>query len=1471
MPPAPANAKPPTLDAPPGRRDDLHRLLAELARARPNRRGRPGRVAVVVRGPRGIGRTRLLDATSAALDRRADGRRTLVVDDAHVLDAAACAALLRRPASGADDDADPDGDGRRAGSGDLATVVLAEAAGEPSALGRCLVEAGWDVRVLELAPLDRAVVALLLGRDRPDLEADRLLAASGGNPAVLAALRGDRSDGAPEPGGDLASLAASWFARLPTVEADVAWAAAVVGDRFDLEVVAAVAGRPGPEVAVAVDALVDRGLVEARAEVPRFAHRCPALVPHVVALRDAAARCVAHARADSALAERGAAVARRAPHLAGGTRELDPGTVDRLLAAASVAGDPRRGDALAALVDRLPATDPRRPDALARLARHHAGTGDLAGWRRTLRARLDAPGAGRAPGAGLGHEVATLVEVELLTDAEAGAELLDRLLADDGHDADAGTAALLRSAVASAATYGGAPFDRARAQAEAVASAAPEVLPVVAVTSAGAVAWAAALAGAPDTDACVDGAVERFDRLTDADLARSPLGAHQVAQAALSAQRLVVAEAVVRRIRAVAVVSGDTHLLPFLDVTLARCELFQGALDAAGGRLADAVARLRVGDGGLHLAFAVATLAYVDAMRGDHDAARRRVSETLALLLNEPPSLMRTGSFIFVAHTLATIGATGPAADAMLEGGGGPRLHRFPAVDRAYGYEVLAAAAIEAGEPGLARRWVRSAREAASGPMATAAAERAAAALAAAEGDHHSAGVAARRARAASDAAGGRLEAARARLLEGLAHSAGGERDPAVVELLWVHRTCGELGAATVGAAAGRQLRRLGRRAPAAGGRRALSDREAEVGALVASGMTNGEIGRALFISERTVESHVTHVLAKVGVSTRAGLAAALAPAAVAIGPPVDDPGRVELPPLALVPSPAPGPAAAIVRAAAEEASIDGAAVDVGSRAAVLAATAPAGDPAAVAALTLAAEGDEAAGRFAAAGGWWARLAALLVEAELPVQATCWVRWCRGLERAGRIEEAVVVADRLVAAADPADDGARLAAIERADRLRHQLGRAPAGPDPVAPSPEDVAPTAQHRRIRLRRALLAADVGDEAAIAPTAADPAADCLDALLSARRPDGARRGPAVGGADPGAVAVALLGGPAGDGADDEAGAEARVLLARWALLVGRHDLVDAAVGAGSEGGTAGGTPSWSLIGETIATVSRLAADGADGVDAVEAAERLRRAARGSEAGLARLVALGGACVAAASADDRGRASLLADEVDGAAADVDPSPWRAWALTHAAVGHLLGGRPAPAVAALLDGGGGPELPLVLHPERGRALDLLVDAYLAAGDLAAAEQAADRADAAAGGPATEPARRRRAAIARARDGGRTADRRATVGSDRRATVDRLLGRDRPASAAPPVPEGGRGRVAAAGRRVPGLTARQNQVAELVAAGRTNREIAEALAVSEKTVEGHVSGILQRLACRSRVGIGAAVRALGDLDGPLGP
>ncbi|MGH3774965.1 MAG: response regulator transcription factor [Pseudonocardiaceae bacterium] len=53
-----------------------------------------------------------------------------------------------------------------------------------------------------------------------------------------------------------------------------------------------------------------------------------------------------------------------------------------------------------------------------------------------------------------------------------------------------------------------------------------------------------------------------------------------------------------------------------------------------------------------------------------------------------------------------------------------------------------------------------------------------------------------------------------------------------------------------------------------------VTSREMDVLELVADGLTNAEVGRRLFVSPRTVETHVASLLAKTGATDRTGLRA---------------------------------------------------------------------------------------------------------------------------------------------------------------------------------------------------------------------------------------------------------------------------------------------------------------------------------------------------------------------------------------------------------------------------------------------------------------------------------------------------------------------------------------------------------------------------------------------------------------------
>jgi DNA-binding CsgD family transcriptional regulator len=110
-----------------------------------------------------------------------------------------------------------------------------------------------------------------------------------------------------------------------------------------------------------------------------------------------------------------------------------------------------------------------------------------------------------------------------------------------------------------------------------------------------------------------------------------------------------------------------------------------------------------------------------------------------------------------------------------------------------------------------------------------------------------------------------------------IALAAYGERRLAIERLTSAYRSARRLGARPLATAAAEELahlgehveRRLGRRAASEREHAGLSRREFEVLRLVSVGRTNREIAKALFVSPRTIDMHVSNVLMKLGCRSR--------------------------------------------------------------------------------------------------------------------------------------------------------------------------------------------------------------------------------------------------------------------------------------------------------------------------------------------------------------------------------------------------------------------------------------------------------------------------------------------------------------------------------------------------------------------------------------------------------------------------
>ena len=136
---------------------------------------------------------------------------------------------------------------------------------------------------------------------------------------------------------------------------------------------------------------------------------------------------------------------------------------------------------------------------------------------------------------------------------------------------------------------------------------------------------------------------------------------------------------------------------------------------------------------------------------------------------------------------------------------------------------------------------------------------------------------------AGADAVGARPVAAFAHARAARALVAGGERRETIAALRDAERELDACGSVRVRDEMRRELRRLGARAETRGpatpedsGVGALTKRDLEIAGLVTDRRTNREIATALFLSEKTVETHRRNVFVKLGASSRVEVARAV-------------------------------------------------------------------------------------------------------------------------------------------------------------------------------------------------------------------------------------------------------------------------------------------------------------------------------------------------------------------------------------------------------------------------------------------------------------------------------------------------------------------------------------------------------------------------------------------------------------------
>jgi DNA-binding NarL/FixJ family response regulator len=378
-----------------------------------------------------------------------------------------------------------------------------------------------------------------------------------------------------------------------------------------------------------------------------------------------------------------------------------------------------------------------------------------------------------------------------------------------------------------------------------------------------------------------------IDSISDDELARHIEGAGWLAGVELYLDRYAEADAHASRALAVARATGQGELFLLLVATL-------GGIWRQRGKLAEAGELL---DGGIEAARLLGnTHALVWTLMGRSAAALRMGDAHLALsTAQESVELSQGAESDFhsaeaaadLAAALLELGKPERAVELLLGSAGGEELVLIAGSPRVRYLEVLTRSWLALGRHAEARHAVGCAEAWASAvqlPMAAAWADRAAAAVELDAGDPSRAAERALASAASADSVGAPVEAALSRTLAGRALAEAGQRDPAAAELERAARELEACGALRYRDEAERELRKLGRhihrrtRPGKADGTaiETLTEREHQLARLVVDRKTNPEIAAELFLSQKTVETHLRNIFRKLGVTSRVELARAV-------------------------------------------------------------------------------------------------------------------------------------------------------------------------------------------------------------------------------------------------------------------------------------------------------------------------------------------------------------------------------------------------------------------------------------------------------------------------------------------------------------------------------------------------------------------------------------------------------------------